>query len=209
MLSIKIGKIQWLWKYGEPELIEICKNRIEKAMYDWVLRNKYSTKNLGGDFWRAPLKVIRVLINNLKRNLPFLRDQTSLYVVPFIKVNPRSREVWIALKTYREIPIIIDRYFRYIKVYSTLNELRVPLSLTVRPFTQLYPNSDGGAYVRVDTLRISAILTWPSWSQSSFTIIPLIIKLPQILKIIATLHRKAHFIDESINPTNSATATSP
>ena len=139
--------------------------------------------------------MFRIILNNVKKIIPTIKDTDAgaTYQFPFAKANTRACSLDLFIRDTPGMDHIIERYLRASKVYSTIDQLRLPISIDLGAYTEWVYNTGGVGTHSLELIRIR--IRTNIWRSDYLETFMFILKFPAIIKMIATLHRKAYFND--------------
>lgn len=164
-------------------------------------------------------KMLRVLLVNIKKRLPLLKKENEAYLTPFAIIRNRSNclDVQVSANTARgqECWELLYRYLTRYKIYAYLNSHAIPMVVTLHrsEVTVNVENPSSGfshsttpiLIVRFSCTNTDRDIFSRSISTNAnndvgarlavpaFPMFLLLFRLPEILKILTTLHRLAVF----------------
>jgi hypothetical protein len=201
----------WLLDTGNSALRRYIEQKLKQFTIDFVKLQKYSTNAFSKGFTfnnnqestQNVTRLFKLVISNLEKRIPSLKEGT-LYKYPFLSTTPYygDRGLDINLSStlsdmYDGSPgirpsgsvdsIVLHRYFnRYF--YSYCSTHRIPLKVEIYNSYSYGRGANDKTSLRINLVRSSHIYS-----------LYLVVKhLPEILKALETLHRKACFNDRAI-----------
>ena len=213
MLSIVNGYERWLLTNVRGAAAVAFFNKMRSATLEFLLSRKLVTKSFlpleiygrddGSYRFSEARRLYRILIVNTRKKYPTLRKSEVEYVYPFIQYNNRINSVTLNITGTDRSLRVVDRYLRYIKASPYLWEKGAQVSIiTSNNFTAFTPEDTLGL-IRVTRVTLVFLNHDNNSSISTYLAVFLI---PDILKVVSTLHRKAMFtVDIDLN---SSTAVS-
>jgi hypothetical protein len=181
----KQGAIVIEGRHRIPELAKITLDRwalkrvhdlkiVTKAhKYTFPFHDRYHQK-------RAYRKVFEIVKKQLERQIPYI----STAIVEFLDIgNTVSETITLRIGPYADLPqaMPISRYLRRLNRY--LRQAGIPITLNERVYVCLTTDGQG----TVSALEIRATLNRVAVTEGYL----ILFHLPQVIKAIETLHRKA------------------
>ena len=185
MITMKDSLDGWMVREQRGKPIEIAFLRLPTASKDYLISNKFVTRSFSTEFQfhrdlRTELRrLYKIILVNLRKKFPSLKAGSEAYSIPFavIRLRYSSLDINSGVK-----PPVLIRYLRKVGVYDFIAKTGIPISL-------LPESTDNGFNSRV---RISPSDHIENAERGYLSAHLFIFELPVILKMMATLHRRAH-----------------
>jgi hypothetical protein len=152
-----------------------------------------SPTNFAPEFYQVSQIIPKIILVNIRKKLPLIKKGNLAYTYPFIGFHKRNELMYINLLVERDTKETVMRYLQYIKAmdYIMINNLPLRYEVTDNSILQ-----DGGIK---ELVRIKVWLDNNRYD--AYTGYSIIYLIPQLLKVLSTLHRKAYFTYDSLIPT--------
>lgn len=192
MIKVKDSFAGWMVRRLSTTTIDIAHYRVPKASKEYLISNKFVTRSFSKEFlfhqdMRTELRrFYKIILVNLRKRLPILKAGNEVYSLQFATIRLRysSLDINSLVK-----PTVVIRYFRRIGVYDFISRANIPIHITVEP--------DGvNTRIRCEPSESASNL---SWLGSHL----LIFSLPVLLRLLGTIHRKAHFCETTLTTLNT------
>jgi hypothetical protein len=210
MLQVKTTFERWLTQSSKNLAGSIFSTRVTKAVFDFLLSRKLVTKSFVGiDFGSSASnsfisgeikKLHKILLVNMRKKLPMLKMGDVIYEAPYLQFYNRANCTYMVIPDNTHNRLLIPRYFRYIKFQSFLAEQHIPLTLESSYDTVMI----NGLRMPTITIKFHTSSRLPTLS---FRYFPLVFILPQAIRVLTTLHRKAYFKNDDLNSAAARTPT--
>jgi len=184
----------WLTTRSKALSDSIFVTRMKDASFLFLTKCKLVTKSFQGITFSSlspgghlPLevkKIHRIILINLRKKFPTLKSGNEDYEAPFIHYYNRANCMYIYLMYTPSMERIIERYFRYIKMNAYLVDNQIPL---VFDYREDLVNAGQG------TCRVLRLKFNNSSGHNGIHHYKLVFFIPQMIKVLSTLHRKATF----------------
>lgn len=204
---------QWLIQRSAEIARVVFSDRLRKAITDFLLEKKLVTKSFAEmDFSSISSnnitelkRVNKIILVNIRKQLPLIKAGDAVYEIPFVEHHMRSNSIVIvipgisrvseinpfSISNRRRSPkILIERYFRRIKLHQFIVSNQVPLNIEV--------NDDYMAIGITTHSVVRIVITYSRPNTIPYSYNTVVFLIPQILKIIRTLHRKAYFKNDNV-----------
>ena len=195
MVRTNVPFCSWIQARYTKTILSIMNIRLGEASTTFLIDKKLVTKSFSTNLsfiesYLAKaelLRTLKVILVNVRKKLPLLKSGDASYVHPFIVLRTRVYALEFTLDPNKISEETLARYFRTSGINSFLSSNNIPLASIMDHRSRNPANP-------TDCIRLQLCLTSELINASTLvSLFGVVFAIPNILKCISTLHRKAVF----------------